>query len=112
MTVITSRGEGPVKTPSLLRSDVYEGSRDDELAKSAVERKLDRFDPEVNVWLRDMRYEEKDDVIGWTYTKRTEPELITENLSCIADERKEVEFIPLNTRLESYSYQFNESTLF
>lgn len=59
-----------------------------------------------------MRYEEKDEVIGWNYTKRTEPELIIKNLSCIAEERKEVEFIPLNTRLEIYSYRFNESTLF
>ena len=41
-----------------------------------------------------MRYEEKDEVIGWNYTKRTEPELIIKNLSCIAEERKEVEFIP------------------
>lgn len=53
-----------------LCSDVCEGARDDELAKSAVGRKRDRFDAEVNVCLRDIRYEEKKDVIGWTYAKK------------------------------------------
>ena len=89
-------------------SDVDENSRDDALADAAVKEKLDRFKPIGYAYLSDMRYESS----GWTYTARTKPVRHQKDLSAIVDECKDVNFIPLNTRLDSFSYRNNKSTLF
>lgn len=89
-------------------SAVDENSRDSALADAAVKEKLDRFKPIAYAYLSDMRYESS----GWTYTARTKPVRHQKDLSAIVDECKDVEFIPLNTRLDRFDYKNNKSTLF
>ncbi len=90
-------------------SDVDEDSRDSALASAAVKEKLDKFEPKAYAYLSDMRYESSR---NWTYTARTEPEEHKKKLSAIVDECKDVEFVPLNTRLDDFDYKNNKSTLF
>ena len=89
-------------------SDVDENSRDSALADAAKKEKLDKFKPKAYAYLSDMRY--KSD--GWNYKRRTKPVVHQKKLSAIVDECKDVNFIPLNTRLDSFDYKFNKSTLF
>ena len=94
--------------PHQFCSDVDENSRDSALADAAVKEKLDRFKPIAFAYLSDMRYESS----GWTYTTRIKPVRHQKDLSAIVDECKDVNFIPLNTRLDDFEYKNNKSTLF
>ena len=82
---------------------------DNKLENKATKYKEDKFNPKAFVWLSDMRYEEKNGSIGWTYKVRTEPVEIKEELSAIVNDSVDLdgEFIPLNTRLEDADYEKN-----
>ena len=73
----------------------------------------DKFEPVCYAWLSDMRYVKKNSTIGWTYTERTEPVEHKHELSAIVQTIVDLgdEFIPLNTRLESQTWEKNISTI-
>ena len=91
----------------------FPGGKDGLLKVRASQHGKDKFKPICYAWLSDMRYEKKNDVIGWTYTERTEPEEHSHELSAIVQTVVDLgdEFVPLNTRLESQTWEKNVSTI-
>ena len=86
---------------------------DKELKNSASQHGKDKFTPIYKVWLEDMRYEKKNGTIGWTYTERTTFVEVKRELSAIVSSSVDVgdEYIPLNTRWKSETYEDNYSTI-
>ena len=88
---------------------------DNKLKNKAPKHKKDKLNPEVFVWLSDMRYMKKNGTIGWTYKARTEAVEIDDiELSAIVADSVDLgdRYIPLNTRLESADYEKNESRIY
>lgn len=94
------------------------GIKTKDLAALAKDVRKDTYDPIAIVKVSDMTYGRKSDgTMGWTYTRRspTKWHRVTRTLSAVendAEELKDKEYIPLNTRLEDTDYQYNRSIVY